>query len=662
MEGNLNRARSTLGTRPSSSMSSFNNQNGNSVALYGLPSDRVDRAGFSPLKHRQGTAHAPETSGHSRVFSETSVPSSLNTKPIPGPEGLGITDADGESPNHEQEPSRRWFWNGLNRSTSIGNKYNKSLEPLDENGPAADENSRVPTPEKSSRSSEENARIRRIRELERAASTFDVENPPATGLTRARSTAQMRDIRDQVQDLKGKISTLKRRARQDSLYRRSLQNLRTPSPFTAADTSENWYRGVPLAAERQASIERDLKEDGEMQNAEPSGQTDGDIRDAPNSPAEAEEAGKDNDSGVDLQEQDRDNEEPVSNVKLPRENAGEAANALIDPQLQRVAPEETKSKNPWENLGEARVVETEGDRHITSSDSLEERAAIDEISDGPDDFQDSGMVSSGERHEDRPDAFDYEHFFLYSGSGHYSRRSKSHESSSSSSENGSQDESETSEFSVETTKPDDAAKGLRSKAGLPETDYVNSHARKESVESASTADTFATATEGRETDEETQESTPRNTIVVPPRSDSLKKKPPKLDRRGNTRKSKQEKRAQPSPGTRAPSNSLSSAAGFVPVSSAASGMASLPAIPSMLTFLASFNPGKEAEQTLPSKPIRLGDGDREMAERVINSLAKVCIRLESEGSNGSKYDARMCRRKLESARRVLDGETNGEAF
>merc|ERR1719160_2292678 len=57
---------------------------------------------------------------------------------------------------------------------------------------------------------------------------------PDRELTRSASVAQMRDIQDQMQGLRGKISTLKQQARADSLKRRSLQSLRTPSPFTHA--------------------------------------------------------------------------------------------------------------------------------------------------------------------------------------------------------------------------------------------------------------------------------------------------------------------------------------------------------------------------------------------------------------------------------------------
>ncbi|KAK0274142.1 hypothetical protein LTR35_011935 [Friedmanniomyces endolithicus] len=55
------------------------------------------------------------------------------------------------------------------------------------------------------------------------------------------------DLREQMTSLKGRISTLRDRAREDSLRRQSLQNLRTPSPFSnsAASPPEYFYTQSP---------------------------------------------------------------------------------------------------------------------------------------------------------------------------------------------------------------------------------------------------------------------------------------------------------------------------------------------------------------------------------------------------------------------------------
>ncbi|KAG7101418.1 hypothetical protein HYQ44_019079 [Verticillium longisporum] len=76
---------------------------------------------------------------------------------------------------------------------------------------------------------------------------------PDKGLTRSASVMQMRDIKDQVSDLKGKISSLREQARADSLKRRSLQSLRTPSPFTHAGTDQ-WYAGTIKPKRSDASL------------------------------------------------------------------------------------------------------------------------------------------------------------------------------------------------------------------------------------------------------------------------------------------------------------------------------------------------------------------------------------------------------------------------
>ena len=49
---------------------------------------------------------------------------------------------------------------------------------------------------------------------------------------RARSSTQIRDLREQMQDLRGRISSLRQRTREDSLQRQSMQKIKSPSPFT----------------------------------------------------------------------------------------------------------------------------------------------------------------------------------------------------------------------------------------------------------------------------------------------------------------------------------------------------------------------------------------------------------------------------------------------
>lgn len=88
-------------------------------------------------------------------------------------------------------------------------------------------------------------------------------------MSRSSSVVHMRDIQDQMNGLKGKISSLKQQARADSMKRRSLQSLRTPSPFTHA-------RWDPGFMEPRGIYTPDPNQDPATQNGDgPSGDVDG---------------------------------------------------------------------------------------------------------------------------------------------------------------------------------------------------------------------------------------------------------------------------------------------------------------------------------------------------------------------------------------------------
>ena len=135
MEGNLNRARSTLHNRPSSSMSSFSNRSPDPVSLYTIP-----KGNLSPSKHRQ--MHPPSSAisnkGHNRVFSETSVPSSLHTQgqrhagevPAAGASIVGESRSLDSSREDNTENAHNWFWTGLTRNTSYTQRHNNQLPAL----------------------------------------------------------------------------------------------------------------------------------------------------------------------------------------------------------------------------------------------------------------------------------------------------------------------------------------------------------------------------------------------------------------------------------------------------------------------------------------------------------------------------------------------------
>lgn len=642
MESNLNRARHTI-NRPSSSMSSFISRSPDRQSLYTIPKS------LSPSKHRQQSPPTSNSKGHIRVFSETSVPSSMqsatldangNTEGVRSSSAMGAVETDPaaeQSSKQGPEASRDWFWNGLNRSTST--RHNYGLQPLNEDGPP------LSTFEPSERqdsppASHDIAASASAEPQGPGTSALERSNLSATGLTRARSTNQMRDIRDQMQDLKGKISSLKQKAREDSLRRRSLQTLRTPSPFTAA---EQWYAEAPgYPRDRSRSRPRE------------------------NSPPIIQETAEENEN-EERSKQPVQEKTPILKRKFVRDSQG-SAEASDRSRPQEEPPRDTDdSPNtvidvPSSETRKSQMDDTGSGKELESADTA--GGVQDDNEDFNEDFHDSSTSPIGERHEDRPDAFDYEHFFLHSGMGTIERGRKSRSSSHSSSS------------SVETTKPNHVILGEPGEMGNDEAMDVQpratgadsqlleiSHARKGSVESVSTVATFATAKEGKSSDEDTEED---EWVYTRPMAGSWEPEYPSHRKATVGRKHAPQVRAQ---GTAHPAQARSPPVPQRSDSEAARDStdtvkgveASQEApMPDLLAFLSTKLPLSEEEKG--QKQIELSESDKELADRLAKSLAKVCWQLQVASQQGGKYEGRVWRRQLDAARRMLDGEFNGEAF
>ena len=637
MEGNLNRARSTLQSRPSSSMSSFRNRTPEPVSLYTLPGNGRSPGGFALSKHRQARLPNPDETrqGHSRIFSETSVPSSLQTSLPNGKlageseetsNGLGIDGADAALRDRHSEPSRNWFWNGLTRDTSLkhGKRNGNGLQALDEDGPA-------PSFEQRATQEDDIQEENSVDLQSSAAMAFDAKNPPDNSLTRARSTTQMHDLREQMQDLKGKISTLKKKAREDNMRRRSLQSLRTPSPFTDA---EQWYTGAKLPQDTQR----------EGSGSEPS--KGAELESLVEIPAKIEPQ----DSGhaslnADHIQGEVDNQEPVDEM-LEKDPQG------TDEIVQERSNLNINGVNGFPSHKERLLLVVDGPvidhakdddlkAPLAEENSLLDAEAKEDSLFGDQDYHETSTSLAVERHEDRPDAFDYEHFILNSALGTYSgigvRRSSSKRERA---------YSQSSECSVETTKPRPTSLDDAPQADAPRNSF---HARQNSVDSVSTTNTFATANEGTDSDEADEDWT-----------------------FGRTRAGARIKAPGIGEGERLPVNGIQKYGSKKHIATAQrgyvnginrkspppeKGASSQP--PDLLTVLSTTKPWEEGA---PPTKMTLGDRDRELLERLVKSLAKVCSEVQALGPDGSVYEARVFRRKLDAARRVLDGEMNGEAF
>lgn len=655
MEGNLSRARSTLDKRPSSSMSSFANRNAEPVSLYTIPAKSRLPGTFSPAKHRQPNGPVLDESkpGHSRVFSETSVPSSLATTlpkgQSPGDEdsnGVGANGADAASRDRHSEPSRNWFWNGLTRNTSLNyaGRHNNGLQPLNEDGPAP-ESFEEPAAQHEDIEEEVTVDLSSPK-----AATLEADTPPTNGLARARSTTQMHELREQMQDLKGKISTLKQRAREDSLKRRSLQSLRTPSPFTAA---EQWYMGASSAEGSQSAPGSGL---AEVSRAIPSAEEERlEVREEPlnGSPQDSGHASP-------VVEQDFH----ITNGSTEQRSDMHTESNLVDEAVTGVSQVKVKSGNGYPSKKKRLVLIdepllVEQNHEIPSEAAYEEptqadeeamTAEVDNPEDslyGDEDYHDTSTSPIVERHEDRPDAFDYEHFMLHSALGSYSgigmRRSSTRRDRASSLSSGS---------SVETTKPRNSTGENPVEPALVEDNMANGgHGRQNSIESVSTVNTFATAAEDKESeasevsDTIQEEPAPRQKVEFPRnRADRIRPEPRARNSFRNRKHITSAQKGWPN--------------GASPKTSPVEKPTSVQAL-DVLGYLSLLAPKEEGAQP---EPLTLGEKDKEMVERVVQSLSKLCSHMHTLGPEGSKYEARVFRRKLDAARRILDGEMNGEAF
>ncbi|KAL8704382.1 MAG: hypothetical protein Q9201_002451 [Fulgogasparrea decipioides] len=644
MESNLNRARHTI-NRPSSSMSSFNTTS-DPQSMYTLPKN------LSPSKHRQQNSPPSSSSskGHSRVFSETSVPSSMQTSP-PKREGhpddvrsssaigsVGMDASTGAVPKQGSE-SRDWFWTGLTRNTSHGARLNNyGLQPLDEDGPPPltfDSPERQQSPPLADNIAE----FIPSNEHDLEDATTQYTSPSSTSLTRARSTNQMRDIRDQMQDLKGKISSLKQRAREDSLRRRSLQSLRTPTPFTAA---EQWYTG---ASGYNRDRSRSRPREGSPPAIQPVIEEEAETKQYPVQTPEPE-----GQKIVELATNGSSRNEPVlEEPSLPTD--GSIARDSNDSPKTAIDGFSTESDVTADQTGLEQPLMAD-----------QENGVEDGSGGGEQEMAESSALPIGGRHEDRPDAFDYEHLFLHSRMGTLGQGSRSRSSSHS------------SEYSVETTKPSrvSAEVGEVSSNGHTSLDesamdqYSSDsrssiHERKGSVESVSTVATFATATEG---DGSASDADEEEWVYRRPMAGSWEPEYP------GSHKLTAGKKNVPQPGnkgtkhtTQVTSQPLSTdtSAGSTP-SPAEARIESQPsetATADLLAFLSSTLPSEDGASP---RPIELSDSDRELAAKLVRSVAKVCVQLQAFSMEGNKYGGRPWRRRLDGARRVLDGETNGEVF
>jgi hypothetical protein len=459
MEGNLSRARSSVRLTPSPSPS---------VSGGLLPLRTSQAAGelyrsiaqadrrSSILRPRQFYVVTQDAGNnyHSRVQSETNLPSTISSgpqaslQPSRSMSALGSTSASSYEVDDGSFPYNSSRIQLNNRPSSAF--YHPTLDALTEDN-AQKSNPEGPSSTTPSRldisSSNE---VPKISTIEDFNSVYPSEGPPS----RAQSQLQVRDLRDQAEGLKTKISMLKIKTQEDNLRRRSLQSLRTSSPFTAA---EQWYTSAMEYRDGNSHLNSNAGYGWSPKLAD----------------EEREEASQthEHEHAADL---------PAGALSSGESPTHETAEELGD--------DKGDDNGDWGSVIESHYEDAEdGGYDVDGSSGSEiDRDALNEILNEPLDddeddeddevYEDFPDLTAPEAtpHEEREDAFDYEHFYLHSALGTYTQSKMRRTSYSSTG-------------SVETTRPFHGSSADNPRPG---------HSRSNSSDSISTAVTFATATEG----------------------------------------------------------------------------------------------------------------------------------------------------------------------
>ena len=507
----------------------------------------------------------------------------------------------------------------------------------------------------------------------------------------SRTSSQTDDLREQMSSLKGRISSLKERAREDSLRRQSIQNLREPSPLNNATvtapeffytSSQNYgspvldtNAGVGLASQNNSPVT--------PQSGQRTWEPNQVLTGSRNAFAEQAHMMQQQGRGTDESSQKSPQKQRAANGGDHRARSRSfhkrtpSGTAIVQSSKHRYSHHQyyhvrkvSGSSNGIEGAenGEIGVAQGEPQRIELNRTYSETEASVYEDAEPE---QSPAVVA----HEDREDAFDYEHFFLHSAMSATRRSSTSSENSVSSSETarGPTTTAGAEEEDGDGVLEEDNEYYLPSSPETPERLRElerNLHKRTFSDESVSTVATFATATEGRTSP--VADSKRSSVLDWPiPRSESTSLP----NSRPSSRPSTAIPIKRPSPIARSDSSSERADSGVGlphrPYSSQSSKRSPLASIAHKSSF-----PGPAAATTRtlspPMSPRTLADPatvavnallephgrqlglkDKALLFGLVENLKNVCHKLQ-EREEG-EYESRMLRRRLDDARRALDG-------
>lgn len=468
----------------------------------------------------------------------------------------------------------------------------------------------------------------------RDSSHYEPDYTYGLGITRSPSTTD--GLKTQMSSLKNRISTLRERTKEDSIRRQSFNNLRDASPLNNAEYQppEMWYPGSSNSAVNGA----EAGADNTPSRTKPTTQTWGSLplkTGSRNAFAEMQQAGQNHYAyGANDWQQNGLHERNRHNGSRDMPGSFDTN----DNDVHSEAGAEGRSYQP--SATDAPTVSTP-DNPSEYFPDLETESVYEDA--------EPELPSSTVPHEEREDAFDYEHFFLHSAMARY------HQSSSPPGDEYDSDGESVS--SVSTAKGPTATTTEvnpyqyddelippptpETPETLREIERRIAHSRSQSTDSVSTVASFATAAEQHGRASPTPTAINTNTGSKPnsrrssraghrpstSTSTILTRRPPSDPQRTNSRTSNHlARRSQ-----------------------------------ALLSPLLSPSPTMSQDPTaiavnalLDPQGRTLGLKDKALVFGVVESLRKVCERLQ-EGEDEEAYERREWRRRLDGCRRELDG-------
>lgn len=685
MEGNLRGARDLVAP-----LTAANLKRATSIASYVTPTANVglrnrylqdgipDHAVGQPYRSLQSQTGTPtagrDYQGHWRGFSETELPE----RPYTALDSTGSPIiAQGFIPTKANDPLWTKTLKGSRSHDSLGNlafrrpgsrdpfniknSPDPNLEPLVE-----DDDPMYAEP---------------VRSTSSQADSRD-------GSSRYRGASTPDDLHEQMSSLKGRISALKERAKEDSIRRQSIQNLRDPSPLNyATDNAPEFFYGsspsqgtprpeVTSAKDLAVRPANGVRQESYETIWEPTPEPTPLATGSRNAFAEQAERvfQKGHERGSSAPQTGLDNRSKQNSRPVTSHKRTPSGTAVI---------QSSKHRYSHHQLYHVRDMQATygADEPIPRASTLDNTTDIGTAHDGSshygDDEDSQADVSVYEEaqeephqpvlaHEDRDDAFDYEHFFLHSAMAYYGERRDSMSSDDSidsvSTERGPRAAAEDFDDDDGHFNPEDN----NHSPDTPQTPEelrpieLNLHRRTFSDETVSTTASFATATEGNETPDIT---TPHATDVtfwpVPPSDKAVRPSTAVSVQKPTIALSdSSSERADSGVAMNGGKTSSNNSSEKVPThksslsnSSLTNSTLSPPASPNGNV---SQDPATVAVNALLKCGGRsLGLRDKALLFGLVESLKTVCQSLQENGE--SSQENRMLRRRLDDARRVLSG-------